>query len=63
MITKAVREVVSLEEPNCRRSIALPPRDKLGMYLEMKTKTGAEIQSLKYSNFVDKTQKMFKPWV
>lgn len=62
ILTNAIRELLNQKPPDYNRSIALPPRDKLGMFLETKAKTGSNIDKLKFSDFVEKTQKLFKPW-
>ncbi|BFZ16946.1 hypothetical protein BsWGS_19985 [Bradybaena similaris] len=44
-IAKNVRELIYLEEPFWNRSIATPPKNNLGMYLELKTCTGKNIDT------------------
>ncbi|XP_065449493.1 sterile alpha motif domain-containing protein 15 isoform X3 [Chrysemys picta bellii] len=47
-----VRELLGIEEPLWSRSIALPYRDNLGLFLEHKAPTGAKADALTFSQFV-----------
>jgi hypothetical protein len=49
VLSKAIRDVLGLEEPNHSRSISLPPRSPLGMYLERKSYTGPTADRLKFA--------------
>ncbi|GFN76397.1 sterile alpha motif domain-containing protein 15-like [Plakobranchus ocellatus] len=40
IIAKNIRDLIYLEEPYWNRSIAEPPKNNLGMYLELKSHTG-----------------------
>ncbi|KAF6773264.1 hypothetical protein AHF37_07713 [Paragonimus kellicotti] len=51
-ISKRIRELLSLEEPNNKRTIRLPPRDFLGMYLESKTNTGSDLANISFPRLV-----------
>lgn len=52
MIAKSIRDLLEIEEPDWTRSISLPPRSTLGMYLETKASNGKTKDSLTYKNFV-----------
>ncbi|CAM4571171.1 unnamed protein product [Lepidochelys olivacea] len=47
-----VRELLGIEEPLWSRSIALPYRDNVGLFLEHKAPTGAKADALTFSQFV-----------
>ncbi|XP_043372189.1 sterile alpha motif domain-containing protein 15 isoform X3 [Dermochelys coriacea] len=47
-----VQELLGIEEPLWSRSIALPYRDNLGLFLEHKAPTGAKADALTFSQFV-----------
>uniref|UniRef100_A0A8C0JH21 Sterile alpha motif domain-containing protein 15 n=1 Tax=Chelonoidis abingdonii TaxID=106734 RepID=A0A8C0JH21_CHEAB len=47
-----VRELLGIEEPLWSRSIALPYRDNLGLFLEHKAPAGAKADALTFSQFV-----------
>ncbi|KAG9344813.1 hypothetical protein JZ751_010500 [Albula glossodonta] len=51
-ISHHVRELLGIEDPLWSRSIALPPRDKRGLYLEQKSQTGQRADSLTYAQFL-----------
>ncbi|XP_062571423.1 sterile alpha motif domain-containing protein 15-like isoform X1 [Saccostrea cucullata] len=51
-ITKAVRELLFIEDPDWKRSISLPPREDLGMYLERKSHNGKNLDGLTYKSFL-----------
>ncbi|KAF7260417.1 hypothetical protein EG68_02437 [Paragonimus skrjabini miyazakii] len=55
IIAKRIRELLSLEEPNNKRTIRLPPRDFLGMYLESKTNTGSDLAKVSFPRLVFRT--------
>uniref|UniRef100_A0A1I8J0M3 SAM domain-containing protein n=3 Tax=Macrostomum lignano TaxID=282301 RepID=A0A1I8J0M3_9PLAT len=50
-LSGAVRDLLKIESPRWDRRIYLPPRDNLGMYLEMKSKTGKSLDELTYDKF------------
>ncbi|KAM3856517.1 sterile alpha motif domain-containing protein 15 [Vipera latastei] len=51
-ISKHVRELLQIEEPLFERSISLPPRDNVGLFLEQKSRTGKRSDALSYTEFV-----------
>ncbi|CAC5399055.1 unnamed protein product [Mytilus coruscus] len=51
MIAKSIRDLLEIEEPDWTRSISLPPRSDLGMYLEVKGNNGKNKDSLTFKNF------------
>ncbi|MBN3299265.1 SAM15 protein, partial [Amia calva] len=55
VISRQIRELLSIEEPRWNRSIALPPRDTMGLYLEIRSRTGMRADSLTYSQFLKST--------
>ncbi|XP_026520045.1 sterile alpha motif domain-containing protein 15 [Pseudonaja textilis] len=55
-ISKHVRELLQIEEPRFERSISLPPRDNIGLFLEQKTRTGKRSDALSYSQFVQEAR-------
>uniref|UniRef100_A0A8C4MNM0 Uncharacterized protein n=1 Tax=Equus asinus asinus TaxID=83772 RepID=A0A8C4MNM0_EQUAS len=46
------RELLGIEEPLFRRTIALPYRDNIGLFLEQKGHSGVKSDSLTFSEFV-----------
>ncbi len=50
-ITNAIRELLRIETPDWHRSISLPPRESLGMYLEVKSFVGDKSNSKTYEQF------------
>uniref|UniRef100_A0A8D0C8W3 Uncharacterized protein n=1 Tax=Salvator merianae TaxID=96440 RepID=A0A8D0C8W3_SALMN len=48
-----VRELLEIEEPLFIRSIALPRRDNMGLFLEQKSRTGKRSDVLTYSQFIE----------
>uniref|UniRef100_A0A8C6YB57 Uncharacterized protein n=1 Tax=Naja naja TaxID=35670 RepID=A0A8C6YB57_NAJNA len=55
-ISKHVRELLQIEEPCFERSISLPPRDNIGLFLEQKSRTGKRSDALSYSQFVQEAR-------
>ncbi|NXU71213.1 SAM15 protein, partial [Oreotrochilus melanogaster] len=51
-ISRHVRELLGIEEPLFTRSIALPYRDNLGLFLERKAPTGNKADALTFSQFI-----------
>ncbi|XP_003924643.1 sterile alpha motif domain-containing protein 15 [Saimiri boliviensis] len=51
-ISQHTRELLEIEEPLFKRSISLPYRDIIGLYLEQKSHTGIKSDSLTLSEFV-----------
>lgn len=61
IITKHIRQALSIEEPHWNRSISLKHRETLGLYLERKSKTGVEADALTFEDFkheLDKEDRM-----
>ncbi|NWZ76472.1 SAM15 protein, partial [Poecile atricapillus] len=53
-ISRHVRELLGIEEPLFSRSIALPYRDSMGLFLERKAPTGEKADALTFSQFIQK---------
>ncbi|NWI90460.1 SAM15 protein, partial [Pitta sordida] len=53
-ISRRVRELLGIEEPLFSRSIALPYRDNMGLFLERKSRTGKKADALTFSEFIQK---------
>ncbi|XP_062351377.1 sterile alpha motif domain-containing protein 15 [Cinclus cinclus] len=53
-ISRHVRELLGIEEPLFSRSIALPYRDNMGLFLERKAPTGKRADALTFSQFIQK---------
>ncbi|XP_075282397.1 sterile alpha motif domain-containing protein 15 isoform X2 [Opisthocomus hoazin] len=51
-ISRHVRELLGIEEPLFNRSIALPYRDNMGLFLERKSRSGKKADSLTFSQFI-----------
>ncbi|XP_053118936.1 sterile alpha motif domain-containing protein 15 isoform X1 [Hemicordylus capensis] len=51
-ISQRVRELLQIEEPLFIRSISLPHRDNIGLFLERKSKTGTRSDALSYPQFI-----------
>uniref|UniRef100_A0A8C9SQM5 SAM domain-containing protein n=1 Tax=Scleropages formosus TaxID=113540 RepID=A0A8C9SQM5_SCLFO len=51
-LSHRVRELLNIEEPLWNRSIALPRRDEMGLFLEKKSRTGVWADSLTYPEFL-----------
>lgn len=47
-----MRELLGIEEPLFNRSIALPYRDNMGLFLERKSLSGKKTDALTFSEFV-----------
>nr|XP_060613849.1 sterile alpha motif domain-containing protein 15 [Anolis sagrei ordinatus] len=52
VVSRHIRELLKIEEPLFVRSIALPPRDNTGLFLEQKSRTGPRSDALTYSQFI-----------
>ncbi|XP_027575913.1 sterile alpha motif domain-containing protein 15 [Pipra filicauda] len=53
-ISRHVRELLGIEEPLFSRSIALPYRDNMGLFLERKSRTGKKADALTFTEFIEK---------
>ena len=53
VISRHTRELLGIEEPLFNRSISLPYRDNIGLFLERKGHTGVKSDSLTLSEFVE----------
>ncbi|XP_029903367.1 sterile alpha motif domain-containing protein 15-like [Myripristis murdjan] len=53
VISAHVRELLGITEPLWSRSIADPPRDSMGLFLEKKSQTGERADSLTYQRFLE----------
>ncbi|KFW81844.1 Sterile alpha motif domain-containing protein 15, partial [Manacus vitellinus] len=53
-ISRHVRELLGIEEPLFSRSIALPYRDNMGLFLERKSRTGKKADALTFTEFIKK---------
>ncbi|XP_023684217.1 sterile alpha motif domain-containing protein 15 isoform X2 [Paramormyrops kingsleyae] len=51
-ISRHVRQLLDINEPQWNRSIALPRRDDMGLFLERKSQTGVRADSLTYTQFL-----------
>ncbi|XP_065695758.1 sterile alpha motif domain-containing protein 15 [Patagioenas fasciata] len=51
-ISRHIRELLGIEEPLFNRSIALPYRDNMGLFLERKSPSGKKADALTFSEFV-----------
>ncbi|NXW47947.1 SAM15 protein, partial [Nyctiprogne leucopyga] len=51
-ISRHVRELLGIEEPLFNRSIALPYRDNMGLFLEQKSRSGKKADALTFSQFI-----------
>lgn len=61
-ISHHVRQLLDIEEPPFSRSIALPYRDNMGLFLEQKSRTGKKSDALTYSKFIqDAHLEMYEP--
>ncbi|KAM7368126.1 hypothetical protein PAMP_014373 [Pampus punctatissimus] len=54
-ISSRVRELLGITETLWSRSIADPPRDSIGLFLERKSPTGERADNLTYQQFLDDT--------
>ncbi|XP_078000937.1 sterile alpha motif domain-containing protein 15-like [Glandiceps talaboti] len=52
LIARSVRELLGIEDPFWNRSISLPPREPMGMFLESKSITGPKADALTYAKFL-----------
>ncbi|NXG16824.1 SAM15 protein, partial [Grallaria varia] len=53
-ISRHVRELLGIQEPLFNRSIALPYRGNMGLFLERKSQTGKKADALTFSQFIEK---------
>ncbi|XP_038583348.1 uncharacterized protein LOC119909283 isoform X2 [Micropterus salmoides] len=53
VISARVRELLGITETLWSRSIADPPRDNMGLFLEKKSRTGEQADSLAYQRFLE----------
>ncbi|KFP73538.1 Sterile alpha motif domain-containing protein 15, partial [Acanthisitta chloris] len=51
-ISRHIRELLGIEEPLFNRSIALPYRDNMGLFLERKSRSGKKADALTFSQFI-----------
>ncbi|NXY89345.1 SAM15 protein, partial [Alcedo cyanopectus] len=51
-ISRRVQELLGIEEPLFNRSIALPYRDNMGLFLERKSRSGRKADALTFSQFI-----------
>ncbi|NXW66518.1 SAM15 protein, partial [Eurystomus gularis] len=51
-ISQHVQELLGIEEPLFNRSIALPYRDNMGLFLEQKSRSGEKADALTFSQFI-----------
>ncbi|XP_050400627.1 sterile alpha motif domain-containing protein 15 [Patella vulgata] len=61
-ISNSVRELLELEEPFWNRSISLPPRNEIGMYLEKKSVRGKIIDNMSFQKFLLTVQSRDPKW-
>ncbi|XP_059162904.1 sterile alpha motif domain-containing protein 15-like [Physella acuta] len=54
IISKNIRDLIYLEEPYWNRCISIPPKNNLGMYLEMKSHTGKNIDTTTFKQMYNK---------
>ncbi|KAL8604755.1 hypothetical protein ACOMHN_017714 [Nucella lapillus] len=54
IIAKSIRDLLTIEEPDWTRSISLPPRSDLGMYLELKSARGKQIDTTTMVQFEER---------
>ncbi|KAF3702676.1 Sterile alpha motif domain-containing protein 15 [Channa argus] len=52
-ISAHVRELLGITETLWSRSIADPPRDSMGLFLEKKSRTGERADNLSFQRFLD----------
>lgn len=52
VISAHVRELLGITETPWSRSIADPPRDAMGLFLEQKSRTGDRVNGLTYQQFL-----------
>ncbi|KAM9014668.1 sterile alpha motif domain-containing protein 15 [Ara ararauna] len=55
-ISRHVRELLGTEEPAFSRSIALPYRDNMGLFLEKKSWSGKKADALTFSRFIKEAE-------
>ncbi|XP_015273856.1 PREDICTED: sterile alpha motif domain-containing protein 15 [Gekko japonicus] len=61
-ISRHVRLLLDTKEPLFSRSIALPYRDNMGLFLEQKSRTGKRSDALTYPKFIQDAQlQMYEP--
>ncbi|KAK3091554.1 hypothetical protein FSP39_020771 [Pinctada imbricata] len=52
IIAKGIRDLLMIEEPDWTRSISVPPRSNLGMYLERKSHNGKNLDGITFKSFM-----------
>ncbi|KAG9481722.1 hypothetical protein GDO78_010776 [Eleutherodactylus coqui] len=52
VIAQLVRDLLGVTEPSWNRSISLPRRDNMGLFLEQKSQTGHNHDLLIYNQFI-----------
>ncbi|KAG8562025.1 hypothetical protein GDO81_015564 [Engystomops pustulosus] len=52
VITQLLRDLLEVTEPSWNRSISLPYRDNMGLFLEQKSQTGHNHDLLTYKQFI-----------
>uniref|UniRef100_A0A3P8UQY5 Sterile alpha motif domain containing 15 n=1 Tax=Cynoglossus semilaevis TaxID=244447 RepID=A0A3P8UQY5_CYNSE len=52
VISACVRELLGIRETSLSRSIADPPRDSMSLFLEEKSRTGEQVDSLTFQAFM-----------
>ncbi|NXK54903.1 SAM15 protein, partial [Chauna torquata] len=55
-ISRHVRELLGIEKPVFSRSVALPYRDNMGLFLEQKSRSGEKADALTFSQFVQEAR-------
>uniref|UniRef100_A0A8D3DAD2 Uncharacterized protein n=2 Tax=Scophthalmus maximus TaxID=52904 RepID=A0A8D3DAD2_SCOMX len=53
VISARVRELLGITETRWSSSVADPLRDSMGLFLEKKSRTGEQTESLTYQQFLD----------
>ena len=59
MISRALRELLKIEEPDYRRSMALPERDKMAAFLLQKSQTGKRAEALTLIKFLKSNKRLY----
>ncbi|XP_064625793.1 sterile alpha motif domain-containing protein 15-like [Lineus longissimus] len=52
VISKGIRDLLYIEEPDWSRRIGLPPRENIGMYLETKSRTGERSDDMTFTSYL-----------
>ncbi|ESO92324.1 hypothetical protein LOTGIDRAFT_233104 [Lottia gigantea] len=61
-IRTCLRELLELDEPDWNRSISLPPKSDIGMYLEKKSQRGKIIDNMSFQKYLLTVQKLDPKW-